>query len=54
VGEILHWVKEEGGHITSVDRATREEGTLRLGTHFSYWDSKASREELLLYQVPLY
>jgi hypothetical protein len=27
---ILHWVKEEGGHITSVDRATREEGALGL------------------------
>jgi hypothetical protein len=28
---ILHWVKEEGGHIISVYRATREEGTLSLG-----------------------
>jgi hypothetical protein len=28
---ILHWIKEEGGHITSVDRATREEGALSLG-----------------------
>jgi hypothetical protein len=28
---ILHWTKEEGGCITSVDRATREEGVLSLG-----------------------
>jgi hypothetical protein len=28
---ILHWAKEERGHITSVDRATREEGALSLG-----------------------
>jgi hypothetical protein len=28
---IFHWVKEEGGRITSVDRATREEGALSLG-----------------------
>jgi hypothetical protein len=27
---ILHWAKEEGGSITSVDRATREEGALSL------------------------
>jgi hypothetical protein len=28
---ILHWVKEEGGRITSVNRATKEEGALSLG-----------------------
>jgi hypothetical protein len=28
---ILHWTKEEGGRITLVDRATREEGALSLG-----------------------
>jgi hypothetical protein len=28
---ILHWTKEEGGHITSVDGATKEEGALSLG-----------------------
>jgi hypothetical protein len=28
---ILHWAKEEGGRITSMDRATREEGALSLG-----------------------
>jgi hypothetical protein len=28
---ILHWAKEEGGRITSLDRATREEDTLSLG-----------------------
>jgi hypothetical protein len=31
--EFLHWVKEEGGCFTSVDKATKGEGALSLGAY---------------------
>jgi hypothetical protein len=39
---ILHWAKDEGGHITLVDRETRGEGALSLGAFLflelqSFW-----------------
>jgi hypothetical protein len=51
---ILHWVKEEGGRITSMDRETREEGALSLDTFLFLEQSEAYCEELLLHHVSLY
>jgi hypothetical protein len=33
---FLHWVIDELGHFSSVERATKEEGAPQFG-HFSFW-----------------
>jgi hypothetical protein len=45
---FLHWVKEEGGRFTSVDRATKGEGALSLGTYLIGSFGK-TQEELAMY-----